>query len=134
MSPQLKRILLASLFTLIKANNSSTFCQSGILLHAAICLPPGYSKFKLPNEGSGSKDPVHVALSIKIIDVLDVGTSDQTVQLGMSLTMRWREPRMVVDEAYDFGGGNNNGSGMVSVEAALVDQHLWRPGGMCYYV
>ena len=48
----------------------------------------------------------------------------QTVQLGMSLTMRWKEPRLLIDKTFDFG----NGSKLVPVEAALVDKHLWRPG------
>ena len=71
-------LLLTLLVPLVSSNvqpHNSSFCSSGIVLHAAICLPDGYNKFELPREGKG--EPVRGGLSVKIIDVLDVGTSDQ---------------------------------------------------------
>ena len=69
--------------------------------------------------GYGEIKFCQVSITFEIHEVFEVSSADQTVELGLYLSMSWKEPRI---EA------KRNHTASVILDTALVNKHMWKPG------
>ena len=56
-------------------------------------------------------------------DVFSVSTRDQTIELGLYLSLNWRDPRILFDNDTNETDGSK-----VPVDPGLVEGLIWKPG------